>query len=51
MCRQRIQMRENDGSLNFTFILLPSPAVDENWGLPIYYLLQSLSLENDAVYD
>ena len=51
VCRQRIWTRESDGSLNFTFISLPSPAVDENWGLPIYRLLHNLSSENDAVYD
>ena len=26
-----VRMRENSGSLNFNFISLPNPAVDENW--------------------
>ena len=42
--------RENGGSLDFNFILLPSPAVDENWGLPTY-LLHSLSSGSDAMYN
>ena len=49
--RHRIRTRENGSSLNFNFILLPSPVVDVNWGLPAYYLLHSLSSENDAMSD
>ena len=30
-CWHRLRMRENGGNLNFNFILLPNPAVDENW--------------------
>ena len=29
--RHQIRIRENDGSLDFNFILLLNPAVDENW--------------------
>jgi len=35
----------------FNFMSLPSSAADENWDLPTYCLLYSLSLENDAVFD
>ena len=48
--RHQIQTGENGGSLDFNFISLPSPAVDENWGLPAYCLLHSLSSKNNATY-
>ena len=42
-------MRENGGSLDFNFISLLNPAVDENW-VCRHRLLQFF-LENVAVYD
>ena len=42
-------MRENGDSLNFNFISLLNPAVDENW---VYqHRLLQFFLENDAVYN
>ena len=49
--RHQKRTRENGGSLDFNFISLPSPAVDKNWGLPMYRLLHSLPLENYAAYN
>jgi len=49
--KHRIRTRENGGSLDLNFTSLPNPTVDENWDLPTYVLLHSLSLKNDAAYD
>ena len=48
MGRHRIQTIENGGSLNFNFISLLNPTVDENW-VCRHCLLRS-SFKNDAVY-
>ena len=42
-------MKENGGSLDFNFILLLNPAVDEN--LVYRHRLLQVFLENDAMYD
>ena len=42
-------MRENGVSLDFNFISLLNPTVDQNW---VYrHCLLQFFLENDAVYD
>ena len=47
--RHRIRTRQNGSSLDFNFISLLNPAVDENW---VYrHRLLQFFLENDAVYD
>jgi len=40
MCIRRISMREKGSSFSFNFISLPSPMVDENWGLLTYSAAQ-----------
>ena len=42
-------MRENGVSLDFYFISLSNPMVDENWFA--YIVCSSSSSENDAAYD
>ena len=47
--QHQIQMRENGGSLDFNFISLLNPAVDENW--VCWHCLLQFICKNDAVYD
>ena len=48
-CWHWISMRENGSSLNFNFISLPNPAVDENCVCQ-HCLLHRYLQENDAMY-
>ena len=49
--RHRIRMREKGGSLNFNFILLPSPMVNKNWVYQHIIYCTVYLRKNDAVYD
>ena len=51
MRRRCIRMRENGSGLDFNFISLPSPMVDENWVFTDISYAAQFSFVNEAMYD
>ena len=51
MRRRCIRMRENGSGLDFNFISLPSPMIDENWVFTDISYAAQFSFVNKAMYD